>query len=141
MSLVDELKVFSYSEEEKNKILISQLKDMEKYYLNQPNMHLEIKLIYESNQHYMYISEETMLRNPRNFFDYINASDLDETNISDHILRIETNTENECFNSPSIMENSHYSFHFVKHYVNMKVYVSKEAFVYFDLLELINGNE
>lgn len=135
MGLDDELKVFWQSEEEKNKILINQLKDIEEYYLSRSDVQLEIKLIYEDNLHSLYYSEETMLRNPKSFFDYIKASDLDETNISDHILRLETN------NAPSIMKNSHYYFHYIKNYVTMKVYVSKDAFVYFDLLELINGNE
>jgi len=139
LKLADELKIFCYSEEEKNKILINKLKDIEEYYLNQPNIQLEIKIIYEDNL-CMQFSEETILRNPKNFFDYIKESDLDETNISDHILRVETNTNSECFKSPSIINNSYYYFH-TKSYITMKVYVSKDAFVYFDLLELINGNE
>lgn len=141
MELADELKVFWQSEEEKNKILINQLKDIEEYYLNRSDVQLEIKLIYEDCLHSFYYSEETMLRNPKSFFDYIKASDLDETNISDHILRIETNTNSECFKAPSTMKNSYYYFHYIKNYVTMKVYVSKDAFIYFDLLELINGNE
>jgi len=127
-------------EEDRCTTLIKQIKYFEDIFLNATNIRMTIELNYEENDWGFNIVHVSKLKNPKDFFEYVKEAELNENNILSDILAIGYTEDNNQYIAPQPLIHNHHYFNYNIKEVDLVIKVTKKAFVYFELMDLIKDN-